>query len=290
MIQVKLSGGLGNQMFQYAFAAYLAEANGAVVLNDARYKTLPSHHGMELRKVFDLPETLPIVHERCRYGYNEDSVLFRTVRRLTGVELRTRHVFFEHPGKSGLVSQKRMDRDMYFVGWWQDLRYIFPVEERLKRDFVFRPFPDGRNRAFAEGVLANRETVSVHVRRGDYLTVGALNLGESGYYRNAMDAARIRLQNPLFVVFSDDIGWCRREFGAKSDVVFADWNQDGDSYLDLRLMSLCRHAVVANSTFSWWAAFLNRNPKKLVFCPERWNRSGSLRLAMPGWLETSLAR
>lgn len=163
-----------------------------------------------------------------------------------------------------------LDEDYYLDGYWQDLRY-FEEEHKVKDYFKFREL-DSRNKKIC-GQIKNHNSISIHIRRGDYvknsLYEGICTLD---YYKKAIDYIKKRVEEPHFYVFSNDIRWSRENIGLKeNEVDYIDWNVDVDSYKDMQLMSYCKHNIIANSSFSWWGAFLNRNSKKIVISPKIWN-------------------
>jgi hypothetical protein len=170
------------------------------------------------------------------------------------------------------------------VGYWQSHRYFAPAEARVREAFRFRvPLPTAP-------ALQSDESVAVHVRRGDYLApkrAARFGVLAPEYYTDAMALVAARVREPSFLVFSDDAAWCRDRFGGDDRVTIV--APDGrDPRRDLQLMAACRHHVVANSSFSWWAAWLGESADQVVVAPAGWHRDPSLRpddLIRPGWLQ-----
>ena len=136
--------------------------------------------------------------------------------------------------------------------------------------------------------VSNSESVAVHIRRGDYLTGDNLdnygNICTKDYYNSAIDYIRNHVSNPFFYVFSDEIEWVQENFDF-GNVRLVNWNSGNNSFLDMQLMSLCKHQIIANSTFSWWAAWLNQNPDKLVIMPAKWmNHIENPDIGCEGWI------
>jgi len=161
---------------------------------------------------------------------------------------------------------------LYLEGYWQSEKYFREARDELLQDFSWRTAPAGRNIATLEQIEGS-ESIAVHVRRGDYVSNpgttahhGVLGLP---YYEAAMHLAAQRSRNPIFFVFSDDIPWAREPLARLGTCVFVDQNS-GAASEDLRLMSACKHQIIANSSFSWWAAWLNTNPNKMVVAPKNW--------------------
>ena len=134
--------------------------------------------------------------------------------------------------------------------------------------------------------INNNFCVAVHIRRGDYLNYSYLNeICNKQYYDQAIQYFKNKYNFCSFVFFSDDILWCKEKFKEIKNSIFVDWNTKDQSYLDLYMMSLCQNNIIANSTFSWWGAYLNNNNEKIVICPKFWNqRTLTNHLICPGWI------
>lgn len=121
-------------------------------------------------------------------------------------------------------------------------------------------------------LITAKESVSLHIRRGDYLTAENSifqNICTPTYYKNAVSYMNSNVVNPYYFIFSNDIEWCKNNLNL-DNITFVDWNIGVNSYKDMQLMSLCKHNIIANSSFSWWGAWLNNNPNKVVCVPKRW--------------------
>ncbi|MDP3177933.1 MAG: alpha-1,2-fucosyltransferase, partial [Spirochaetaceae bacterium] len=161
--------------------------------------------------------------------------------------------------------------DRYVEGWWQTERYFAPVADMIRDELTFGLDPGSRNVELLDS-LAGRSLASVHVRRGDALKNPDTWVCTDHYYKGAFTALRKYVVDLFFVVFSDDLDWCRSSLGLpEGSVVFVDWNRGEDSWRDLWLMSRCASHVVANSTFSWWGAWLDPSQEKLVLAPGLWS-------------------
>lgn len=161
----------------------------------------------------------------------------------------------------------------YLLGYWQSEQYFSRFAASIRSDFTFRQPLSGRNAVLAERISAC-SAVSLHVRRGDYVS-DPKNLGKHGvcsldYYRDAIRAISRQVKDPAFFVFSDDMDWVRNNLDIGAACHFVDHNTGPESFNDMRLMSLCRHHVMANSSFSWWGAWLSPFEDKQVIAPKRW--------------------
>lgn len=263
---VKVQGGLGNQLFHYAFARALEERTGDEVFLDlSTYGYAAAHNGFELDRLFAVRYRVAAESDIDRLGTRPLDPLSAARRKF--LTKRTHHIdrlFSYDPRVFGLKG------DRYLEGWWQTESYFAPIEGRIREELAFIADPGERNRIAVAGDAA--ELAAVHVRRGDALKNPDTWVCTEAYYRRALEELRRRRGAPRVLVFSDDLDWCRDKLGLDLETTtFVDWNRGTDSWRDLWLMSRCGAAVIANSTFSWWAAWLNPDPKKLVMAPERWS-------------------
>ena len=154
----------------------------------------------------------------------------------------------------------------YVDGYWQSAKYFEGIEDVLREEFKFPKPSHNKNDVLIEE-MRNSCSVSIHVRRGDYL--GGFPVMDMSYYTPAMQFIKEKYKNAHFYVFSNDIVWCREHFVGE-EFTFVDWNTGTDSYYDMYMMSQCKHNIIGNSSFSWWAAWLNANNDKVVIAPSIW--------------------
>ena len=262
MVISTLIGGLGNQMFQYAAGRALA-----------------LRHGTDLRLDLGWLENPPADLTPRRYELD----CFRLEAELCSIYPRTtRERARELLGRSPRVWREEMFRfdpqvlqlpdNMRLIGYWVSERYFADHAAQIREDFRFRNMPPGRIRELANGV-ASSSSVSIHVRRGDYVTNKATRAFHGvlplDYYHAAVSCIREAVADPRFYVFSDDVDWCRVNLALGAPTTFVE-NKGIRASEDLRLMSLCSHHVIANSSFSWWGAWLGAHPDKFVVAPRRW--------------------
>ena len=254
---IYIQGGLGNQIFQYAFFRYLIKKGHRRVYLDGTAGFISKHGGFELKRLFPAIATdkrlLPYWKARPLYLLAE---LFRLIFRL---DLRT-------------AEEQPAERKIWWKAHWQEYRYPEYVREELLKCLEFLPIDDEKNKTVQQQI-ASTNSVSIHVRRGDYLqpnmrpTFG--DICTIGYYQEAVDYIRQKVENPQFFVFSDDPDWVKENLPLQ-DAVYIDWNKGKESFRDMQLMSGCKHHIIANSSFSWWGAWLNQSAEKLVVCPAKW--------------------
>lgn len=168
-------------------------------------------------------------------------------------------------------------RDGYIEWYFQTEKYFSDYMQAIRRDFTFRQPLEWKNKDFLQKVEW-KNTIAIHVRRGDYLLAKNSYIGLTSleYYRTAIAMMQERIENPVFVFFSDDIEWVQENLEIVDESYYIDWNTWAKNHEDMRLMSLCRHNIIANSSFSWWGAWLNENPEKIVIAPKRWFHTSAI--------------
>ncbi|AUQ60107.1 hypothetical protein PhaeoP30_03238 [Phaeobacter inhibens] len=285
MIITRLHGRLGNQMFQYAAGRALADRLGVSLALDSR--------GAELRgegvltRVFDLdlatPDIWPPLRQRAPLGY----ALWRGL----GQHLGTGPKLRREVGLGYNPDFVDWSDNSYLHGYWQSERYFAQSAERIRRDFTFPEYSNQQNAEMAARI-GETNAISLHVRRGDYLTLAAHVLCDQAYYEAALAQVLDGLKGqPTVYVFSDDPQWAKENLPLPCDKVVVDFNGADTDYEDMRLMSLCKHNIIGNSSFSWWAAWLSQTPDRRVAGPAKWFGDPKLNnpdILPPGWLRISV--
>lgn len=259
----RLFGGTGNQLFQYAAGRALADHLGCALELDSRYVAGSADRGdcfahfsrARMTRATRLP---PSKH---------DSAMLYALWRLLGQNPRF------HREKTLAFDRRFFDLppNTYLHGYWQSENYFAHMATQIRDDLVFTTPLDAANADMATRIKTADNPVSFHVRRGDYMASGAYAAIPPGYYRAAADHLAARCKGPLSCfVFSNDPDWARHNLDLGQDTVIVDHNDETQGHFDLHLQSLCAHNVIANSTFSWWAAWLNANPEKSVVAPRDW--------------------
>jgi hypothetical protein len=274
MIVSRLIGGLGNQMFQYAAGRALAlERNEDFFVDIFDFKNYTLHNGYELDKPF---ESMPLIADGNLLKRNlgwQFSPLLRKLRLHPSFSKFTRNNIQE-PHFQYWNGLKSTPSPCYISGYWQSEKYFSDFAPTIRSDFRFRPFSSSLNRDLA-AKISSVTAVGVHIRRGDYAsnpkTTSTHGLCTLEYYRSAIEKISTSVANPYFFFFSDDIPWVRESLSIGDHPhAFISNNQGLASYNDMHLMSLCKHNIIANSSFSWWGAWLNANPSKIVCAPRSW--------------------
>lgn len=261
-------------MFQYAAGRALADRLGTnLVLDISAFENYALHQGFELSRVFTMNSIIATKQDLRRVlGWQHSPMVRSLLSRRPLAALRSRRFVFE-PHFHYWNSFNQLGDDIYLVGYWQSEKYFKPVIAQIRKDFRFRlPF-EGINTEFAARI-SQTHAVSLHVRRGDYAnnpkTTSTHGLCSLDYYRAAVAHVVGKVEKPEFFIFSDDIDWVKANLSLDFPHHFVEHNQGVASYIDMRLMSLCSHHVIANSSFSWWGAWLNHAPEKIVVAPRQW--------------------
>lgn len=273
MIIVKLIGGLGNQMFQYAAGRRLAKKLGVElkldVLGFEEYKL----HRYSLC-AFSIKEKFASREEVLALTALGWGVFAGVARRLLGrPPVQTSSHFKEKKLFCFDPEVFTLSDNVYLDGSWQNEKYFKDIEDIIRREFTVKASPEGRNKELLDE-MSGCESVALHVRRADFVdnayTAGVHGVCGVDYYERAVRMLADRLAYPRFYVFSDDPGWAGENLKLGHPTTVVDHNGADKNYEDLRLMSGCKHQIIANSTFSWWGAWLNQNQGKVVIAPGRW--------------------
>ena len=277
MVIVKLMGGLGNQMFQYAAGRALALKNNCQLKLDLSF--LQDHENKPKDYVFrdydldifNLPVSIASIEEVKRFTKRS---LNRNVNRVLNKILGPKSSYFKQPHFHFVESFFTRTPPLYLDGYWQSEKFFTPFESAIRQDFSFRdPIPESS--ALLAHAILHSNAVCVNVRRGDFVVNKMHGTVGIDYYKNADQLIRSKITGPSFYVFSDDVEWCSQNLQFYSPVKFISHSHAGRKFgTYLQLMSLCKHFIIPNSTFGWWAAWLNTNPDKIVFAPKKWFGAG----------------
>jgi Glycosyl transferase family 11 len=256
-VVARIAGGLGNQLFQYAAARSLADRLGVPLRLDNRWFAK-----QDLRK--PAISAFDIRHDG--EGTRPEFALGDWWGRLSG------QVVKQHRNDV-VASLVTRSQGAYLDGYWQSAFYFEGNAEHIRRDLQVKAPASGRNAELLT-LFSQRPGVSVHVRRSDYLLARHQRVfapcGFDYYQAAAAYVATHVGADPLFAVFSDDPDWCRGNLKLPGEMVFVDHNGPDAGHEDLRLMAACQHHIIANSTFSWWGAWLDARPNKIVCSPQTW--------------------
>jgi hypothetical protein len=271
MIIVRLMGGLGNQLFQYAFARALSIEKNVELkldlnfLNDKTFKENFTYRDFELDK-FNLEFKFATKFEINKFSNSRFNNL------LCKLSLKKNNVYLNE--RTYNHQNVKVLNDIYLDGYWQSELYFENYKKIIIKDLKFKDVNKVNNSFYENYLYNNQNTVSVHIRRGDY--VQNLNINayhgtcDTEYYNKAINFINSKIKNPIFFFFSDDIDWVIKNFGKRYNYNYIDFNTENNNYLDMFLMSKCSHNIIANSSFSWWGAYLNQNSNKYVIAPNKW--------------------
>lgn len=294
MICVRLKGGLGNQMFQYATGRRLACLHNVPLKLDLSWfrKNLPGvtprSYSLGHFPIHAVPAT---DHEIAQLYVPQPGRIRSFINtispRYTKTHIRARNFHFD-------PTILCLPDNIYLDGYWQSEKYFSDITPVIRSDFTMSTVPEGRNQEVAK-TIEGSNAISIHFRRGDYVTdaksVARYSECSINYYRRAVELVSLQVKRPHFFVFSDDPSWVREHFTIPHTMAVVDNNGSDNAHEDLRLMSMCRHHIIANSSYSWWGAWLNPRPDKLVIAPSLWFNETSFDtkdLLPPSWLRVSI--
>lgn len=272
MIVVKLIGGLGNQMFQYATGLALSKLKRTELFIDVS----------ELNKALDGDRIahkleLDAYNVQLHIAPNDALIRFKKLgeKKITRVLHRHFPYLFStiHAAESGLKFHPQFvnfPSNTYLNGYWQNQKYFSSIKADLYQLFTPKLLASGKVQEFIQKINSEN-SISIHVRRGDYLLPEISEYHgncDLQYYTESMNYISKKITNPVFFVFSNDLDWCKVNLPSDFNLVFV--NHGDENFWDLMLMSYCKHNIIANSSFSWWSAWLNKNADKMVIAPQYW--------------------
>ncbi len=275
-VVVRLLGGLGNQLFQYAAGRSLAHKLRVPLKIDnndfKRYKLHKyslEHFNLSSEEASESQLKLfPVRGSASR----KDKLLSKFFKKGSYTIFREKNLKFDQ----SFFNNKA---PIYLDGYWQSENYFKSIENVIRSEFTFKSPIDPLSNEILEKII-NSNSTSIHIRRGDYVNDSATNFKHGTpsleYYYQAINIILEQTVNPHFFIFSDDINWVKNSLIIDSRFTYVSHNDSLSNYQDLRLMSYCKNNIIANSTFSWWGAWLNSNRKKIVVTPKKWFNDGNL--------------
>lgn len=293
MIISYILSGLGNQMFQYAAGKSLALHHKTELKLDIDWF---SHKEKQQTRreyglgIFNLPDKIALKEETEKFTKKPPNNIFGRLKVKYDLSLPTyKRTIYEEP-------HFHFDRHFFdgrksalIIGYWQSEKYFLPIADLIRQTFTIPVI--GKENERLENKIRSTNAISLHVRRGDMVNNpevarvhGSCDLK---YYLEAIQKLSSEIHDPEFFVFSDDSEWCRQNIQIESPTYFIDNNQGNQAWQDMQLMRMCRHHIIANSSFSWWGAWLNPNPDKKVIAPARWFNNNDKNLSdllPPGWI------
>jgi len=280
MVIIRVCGGLGNQLFQYALYRKMCLLGKDVYLDKSLYKSRRREKRHYCLDMLNHDIRYCSRKQRKKLSNHDTNRISWYFQKRKG--LKASHYYEK---KASAYEKEIFDFDeLYLDGYWQNERYFADIRETLLKELHFK-IP--RNAAVLLKEIQSCNAVSIHVRRGDYLKDNRRceNICTLEYYKRAMAFLEERVAIDKYYVFSDDIKWCKEHFKDDSRYVFVNPRSEKESAIDLKLMSSCKHNIIANSSFSWWAAWLNENQKKIVIAPCVWINGRDLDIWCDGWIK-----
>ncbi len=278
MIIVRLMGGLGNQMFQYTLGRVISLQNNDMLKLDI--SDFAGNPGIDTSReyelgAFNIPAIFASKSEIQKLG--KPNKIIHTLNKYLPLHLE------EYPrsriaekGHGYQPEIRTVTGDVYVDGYWQTEKYYKGYEKVIRQDFSRRARPTSTKNKLLRHQIEGCSSVSIHVRRGDYVTNPTAHAFHDtcdiGYYRRAMKHVERYVKNPTYFVFSDDSEWAAKNIVSSHKTVYISHNTGHAAHEDMRLMASCKHNIIANSSFSWWGAWLNDSHGKIVIAPKQWFR------------------
>ena len=266
LVVIQLSGGLGNQMFQYALYLKLKTLGKNVKIDDkTEYDDRANIRPIRLN-VFDIKYPIPSEVEMLCLTDSYVDIVSKIRRKLTGRKT------YEYMEKSQLFDKAVLEKERaYLVGCWQSEKYFADIKEEVRKAFAFRDLKLSEKMQKYEKKIQETNSVSIHVRRGDYLEVSDVYGGicTPEYYESAMKQMETWHSDCHFFVFTNDVEWVKENY-KQDNLIIVEGNDEDAGYIDMYLMTQCKHYILANSSFSWWGCYLNPSQDKKVIVPGKW--------------------
>jgi hypothetical protein len=282
MITVMLNGGLGNQMFQYAFGRMLSIKHNTNLILDLSYlnsklqhNKLATYRPFELN-IFNINATTSDIIFKGKYLYPVSKAEHWFKNWLN----KTKFYYFQENNSGWDEKMMTIPNNSYIRGFFQTEEYFKQIENILRKELSFNQALSADNLELSYKI-SSQNSIAVHFRRGDFIRLKK-NLSKHGitsldYYQRAIEEIKTRVENPHFYLFSDDPEWVKNNITIDMSYKVVESNTDSNNaWIDMCLMSKCKHQIICNSTFSWWAAWLNNNPVKIVIAPDQWYADQSL--------------
>lgn len=271
MIIVRIWEGIGNQLFQYAYARSQLKKNKCVFLDlDKAYKEkFPTLRNNSIREnsiqKFNITVPSIDVEKLEKYSYLERKTWMEQKIFYLAQNGWWPYCFIEEKSEHYSRRIDKLKRNVYIKGWFQDIRYFKDIRKELLQELT--PKKKIKIPLYLLNMIKDKNSVAIHVRRGDYVRLGrALPVA---YYISAKKMIETKIKSPIYLIFSDDYKWVKENINWNYKVFYIDELCDLEDYEQLFIMSRCRSQVISNSTFSWWAAWLNSHKDKIIIAPKQ---------------------
>lgn len=295
MIYVKLISGLGNQLFQYVLGRKVSILKKTSLKLDVSFFENQDLRSYKLNH-YNINAAIATDDEieNIIGIYTKDDIYSKVYRRAEKLLPKHYKRYFKED-KWWLYEPDVLKTfpNVYLDGYWQHYKYFEHIDTEIFNELTLKDTTECAGYNIFEQVKQDNSSVSIHIRRGDYIDdpeannlMGVLPLQ---YYNTAIERIKEKVNNSRFYVFSDDLNWAQDNFKINFPVTFVDIANGSKDYLELDLMSKCRHNIIANSTFGWWGAFLNQNPDKIIIAPSKWVQpvhiNSKIELQFPSWVK-----
>ena len=292
MIVVKLISGLGNQLFQYSIGRQLSILNNVPLKLDTSFYKNQNLRSYKLDK-YNITSEIATEQEVDSYlkKYYEKTFYAKIFRNIELYLPKSKRLRFKEEELWVFEPQLfNKINNTYIDGYWQHYQYFEKFDPSIFQELTLKEICNTNIKNTTSIIASDLPSISVHIRRGDYISdpdanklMGILPLE---YYNKAIKYIIQNVKNPSFYFFSDDLEWVKKNIKIDYPVYYIEGNPD---YIDLELMRKCHHNIIANSSFSWWGAFLNRNPNKIVIAPKQWvlpdNINKKIHIQFPEWIK-----
>lgn len=279
MIISNLTGGLGNQMFQYSLGRHLALKNKTLLKLHFTNALLCTAREYSLN-CFNIEAEIATDEDIKNFGFPTTKAGRVILRIKKELRLFKSSKIITERKTSFDSSILNLPNNVYLEGFWQNEKYFKDIEGQIRKDFTFKTKPSRKNFKLIKEIK-NSNSVSIHVRRKDYLKYKEFQICDIDYYYKAIDIIKKKIKYSVFFIFSDDINWCKDNLLIKDKTFYVRNNKPCE---DIKLMSLCKHNIIANSSFSWWGAWLNINKNKIIIGPRKWTKRDNTNRLPENWL------
>ncbi|RRS32181.1 MAG: hypothetical protein P794_02045 [Epsilonproteobacteria bacterium (ex Lamellibrachia satsuma)] len=272
MVISNILGGLGNQMFQYAIGRAISLHTKQELKLDILEFDSYDLRNYEL-DVFNIQGQIASNFEIEKIKYRQVSFLKKIYYKIKKYDRPLSEKFYKEKFYYYDVDIARIKGDVYLFGYWQSEKYFDNCRDIISQDFTLK-YPISKQSNHFEKMIQERPSISLHIRRGDYVNNQTTNsyhgICSLEYYKNTIQYMESKVDNPCFFIFSDDLRWAKENLDFIDNKVFIDLDDETPDHEEMYLMSQCKHNIIANSSFSWWGAWLNQNEEKIVVAPKQW--------------------